>query len=504
MKRFNKRYIYYHLFADFFLGLFAVLAIGSEIIFDEGSGEFNLYALPILIAIFAAVYLLLTVYRLVFYRMSGYEMTECEIICKTGVLFRKRSIIEYSKIHAINKKQNIFQRLFGIAILTVDSGSANTAHKAEILLFESPTAVDEMLRELHVLREGGVKHTATAEAETLLDKDDPLYSFTSKRKMLYTLITIVTAVVGTVAILAIILVGMAIALALGAAGNLTAAGEAMLYGLLFFLGASLLVAVAAFIAGIIEAFVKYHDFKIEKIGTDIKISYGLLERHENSFSYEKIRAVKIRQGLIQRILGFASIKLEVIGYVEQNGNAAGDIGVLVPFCKMSEVNEILGRILPSYTPTERQTRSPRFFPYISWFTLILSVTTVLGLVVALIPMLILGTDAVVILAVGIAVLGVFALIFGIKLCSALLTYHTAGISIDGKKITVYDGGFVKQVTVMLRDSVSSVEEITTYHRARRGISSLVIHLRTNATTNEVKLPLQKREVAEMACELLKY
>ena len=40
-------------------------------------------------------------------------------------------------------------------------------------------------------------------------------------------------------------------------------------------------------------------------------------------------------------------------------------------------------------------------------------------------------------------------------------YKTAGFAIDGEKLTVYNGGYIKQITVMKRRDLSSVEAITT-------------------------------------------
>lgn len=67
------------------------------------------------------------------------------------------------------------------------------------------------------------------------------------------------------------------------------------------------------------------------------------------------------------MIGFATIKLDVIGYThENNGNKNNlEIGILVPFCKYDEVGEILGKVLPYYIPDEKQTKSVSYFPFVS-------------------------------------------------------------------------------------------------------------------------------------------
>ena len=508
MKKFDKRYIFYHLFSDFFIVLVLAFTFLSDVIFvvSEETEEItavNYQAIPYAVLIFAAIYLIFAVYRILYQRFSGYELTDTDLRCKRGVLFRKSSVLEYRKIHAINKKQNIFHKLFGIAVLTVDSGSTNTAHQAEIIVVERGAVVDALLDELHSLREGGVRGEVPKETKTLITDGDALYKFTSPKKFLYSAISIATTAffVAAFGIITILLIGICLAvLKLDFLGVL---GEYALWSVIILLGATLLSSVFAFIGTIIQSFVGYYNFKIEKKDNDIIISYGLLERHTNTFSYDRIRGVKITQGLIQRALGFAEIKLEVIGYMsESDGNNAVMLGVLIPFCKYSEISEILDKILPEYKPEERESRSPKLFPYISWFSLILGTVTVLTLLSTIIPLAILKVDA---LYIGIAsaVIVVVALItFLMKLASSLLAYNTAGITANEKKITAYSGGFIKQITVLKTRDLSSVEEVTTPLRARAGITTAVLHMRTNSTSNEVKVPIQEKASVDKALAVM--
>jgi putative membrane protein len=467
---------------------------------------FNSFALLIFASIFLVVYAILTLYRIIYYRLSGYELTEREIICLRGVLFRKRSIIEYDRIHAINKKQNIFQRLFGIATLSVDSGSANTGHRAEITVIEDAGVVDDLLTELRALRESGVKNTDAAESksEILITDSDPLYRFTSPKKILYSLITIASSAffTGAYGLLLAVLIGICnTALRLDFLGTF---GQYALWAVIILLGAMLFVSLISFIGTVIQSFVTYYSFKIEKRDNDIIISYGLFEKHENSFSYDRIRGVKITQGLVQRALGFAEIKLEVIGYVQESDkNDVVTLGVLVPFCRIQEASEIIDKILPEYKPTEKQTRSPALFPHLSWFTLILVIVSSLTAVCVLVPMAILGLGAT---SIGIAasVICILTLVILLtKLISAYLTYKTAGVAIDGDKITAYNGGFVKEITITKARNLSSVERIATPMQRKAGIESLVLHMRTNAATNEIKVKHQPIEIADIVTDIIR-
>ncbi len=498
MKRFDKGYIYSSLLSDLFGSLVVVFIFLKDFFLDEESNpEDIIAAIPIFVIVFIVVYLCLVAYRILYYKTSGYELTEKEIKCNRGVLFRKRSVLDYKKVHAINKKQTLFHRFFGIAILTVDSGSTNTSHQAEITIIEKSKVVDALLDELNALKEGGVRTAEEAKEEVLLSDQDRLYRFTSGKKMLYTLINIASTAFFTAlfGILSIIVIGVCkLMLRLDTLGTW---GEYFLYAFLITVGAMLLFSAFSFVGCMIHSFVGYHNFTITKRGNDIQISFGLLERHTNTFSYDRIKAVKISQGLVQRMLGFAAIKLEVIGYTNGNGNDNNsELGVLVPFCKYDEIGEILGKVLPNYIPDPKQTKSVSYFPFVSWFALILGVVTGIVLLQAILPMLIFHAPTAAIIAVALAVVGIGIVIFGVKALSAALGYRINGLAVINGKITAYHGGFTKNVTVFMVKNLIAAENVTTPLRQKAGITSLVMHLKTNALSNEVKVHIQNNALSE--------
>lgn len=493
MKRFDKRYVYSHLLSDFFSSLVLTFLLCEDLLFDSETDAFIGGRVAILscVVLFVVIYVCLAVYRVLYYRTSGYALTEREMRCRRGVLFRKNSVVEYTKIHAINKKQTLFHKIFGIAVLTVDSGSANTAHQAEITVVEKNAVVDALLNELHALREGGVRELSDAAEKTVLfTEDDPLYRFTSKKKFLYTFISLAATACST------LVFGGLLAVALGACQWLLQAnvmgtmGEYAVLATGIVLAVTLLCSVISFVGCVIRAFVGYHNFRITKHGNDIEISFGLLERHTNTFSCDRIKGVKITQGLFQRMLGFASIKLEVIGYVNEAGSDNVELGVLVPFCRYREAGEILAKVLPAYVPQEKQTSAAAFFPFVSWFLLIFGGITAVVAGLTALNMHLLGAAATVIGTVLVGISGAAFIPCLIVVVGAYLNYKTSGAAWDDGKITAYSGGFTKTVTVFKVRNLVAVEEVTTPLRKKAGIASLVLHLRTNALSNEVTVPIQ--------------
>jgi len=232
MKRFDKGYIYSSLLADLFYSLVTVFIFLNDFFLSEESNPDDISAaIPFFVVGYIVIFMCFVAYRILFYRTSGYELTDNEIKCNRGVLFRKRSVLEYKKVHAINKKQNIIHRIFGIAILTVDSGSANTSHQAEITIIEKSNVVDALLEELNSLKENGVRggEVETKKEEVLLSDKDSLYRFTSAKKMLYTLFNIASTAFFTAIFALLIFTVIGICKALVQLDTLGTWGEFFLY-----------------------------------------------------------------------------------------------------------------------------------------------------------------------------------------------------------------------------------------------------------------------------------
>ncbi len=502
MKRFDKGYIYSALLSDFFSSLVAIFFLFENFLFDETTkAEDIIGAIPFIVIGFIAIYLFFTVYRILYYRTSGYELTETEIKCKRGVLFKKRSVLDYKKIHAINKKQNLFHRIFDIAILTVDSGATGNSQQAEITIIEKEKTVDALVNELNALKENGTRDVedVSVEADVLLSDKDSLYNFTSKKKMLYTLINIVSTVFITALLGALVVIVIAVCKLMIQFDFL----GAFIIAALITVAAMLLFSIFSFIGCMIHSFVGYHKFTVTKQGNNIQISFGLLEKHTNTFSYDRIKAVKISQSLVQRMLGFAAIKLEVIGYTSDNANENNaEIGMLVPFCKYSEVGEILAKVLPDYIPDEKQTKAESYFPFVSWFLLVFGIVAGVSMLSAVAILQVFNVPASVISAVLLSVIGAGILVLIVKLVSAALSYKTNGIAINNGKVTAYSGGFTRNITVFMAKNLIAVENVTTPLRKKSGIASLVMHLKTNALSNEVKVHIQKDTLSEELEKLL--
>ena len=107
-----------------------------------------------------------------------------------------------------------------------------------------------------------------------------------------------------------------------------------------------------------------------------------------------------------------------------------------------------------------------------------------------------------IFAVVLATIAVGIVVFSIKALSAALSYQNNGLAVNNGKITAYYGGFIKNVTVFMSKNLIASETVTTPLRKKAGIASLVMHLKTNAMSNEIKVHIQKDTISDDVEKLL--
>ncbi len=504
MKKFDKGYFYYSLVSSLgsaFVILLAFVNIASD--YENG------FSIPFALAAYVVIYVVQVIYSALYVRASGYILTDTELRCKRGVFFRKSSVLQYSKVHAVNKKQGLIQRIFKIATLTVDSGATSNAFSSEIVIIERTEIIDRLIIEIKQRQEGNYTAPDTVlKAKKEEEIRQNYYSFTSRLKAVYSAITVCTAllclfVLSVVAVLLVSAGGYILKARVGLTIEDLAFGAAFLAVILM-----LLSSIVGLIGGILTSFIGYHDFKIYKNNDDIEVNYGLLVRHTNTFKFKRIKAIRICQGPIKKLFGFASVGLEVVGYGnnsrDNNENNNASPGVLLPLCKANEVNGLIEKILPNYTPDPVENRSRSYPAFILWPFFGITLAAVSVFAVVLTVMLMLSVKEQIIIAV--------ALLFGLVLASVLLAvavfcffqYRNAGITVGEDRLTIQNGIFVKTQTVIRKKDLIAIEKITTPKRKAAGIYSYKIHFFTNAQTNTVTVKnLDKGLAAELEA-FLKY
>ena len=505
MKKFSKSYVYYHLVVDFIIIFFIMLCFTTEMFLDSEEEFDFLTHLPEIITVFLVLfviaYALKTLYSILYLNASGYQLKENEIECKRGVLFKKRSILDYKKIHAVNKKQNLIHKIFKLAVLTLDSGSTNTAYASEILIIEKENVVDEIVAVLKSKQSG-----ETVSVEKPIEEKENLYKFTAKSRFIYSALNVLSTLLVLIvaSLIAVVLFAVALPLITKNANGWETIGIILvaLYSLIIYL----IILLAVFVISILVSFLSYYKFRIFKNTDDVEINYGFFVKNNNTFKLNKIKGVIITQGLIKRLFGFVTVKVEVIGYNEVNSkeNSSSTTGILFPLCKKSEVCENIKKVLPNFVPDQKQIGAKKYFPFISWKLLIFSIVAVSSFLITLFDLIYFNIQTDIILTVVRTFIGVYLITVTFILIGGLLAYKNNGISVNKDKITVYNGAFTKNQAVIKIKEIISIEDVTTPLRKRLGIYSGVIHFKSNSETNEVRINNVDESIIEKLKEIIKY
>ncbi len=506
MKKFSIGYVkcsfLTSLFSAAFL-LFVLSGYASDALETVNFAE----AWPFIVMVYAILYVAQVIYARLYVATSGYELTDGEIKCQRGVLFKKAAVLPYANIHSVNKKQSLFQKWFGIAELKVDSGATGKAFAAEITILEDTAVVDRLMAEIKA-RQGGTPLPAE-DAPAVCEVRENLYQFPSKLKVVYSLLSMCGAA------LAIVFIGGLAVTAVHLLSPLihfvTEEGLGpVAFAAVLSLLALVVVSALSLVGSLLSAFVAYHNFQIQKTGDDIEISYGLFVRQTNTFKLSRVKAIKILRGPVKRLFGFVTVQIEVVGYGVETGSGKSDEtenaghGILFPLCGRKQVAAMLETILPGYAPSPIAHTSGSYGAFVLWGLVWAAVATGYSVAVSTVLLLLFSAPATAFTvslwlhAVGWGIAAIVILIVG------ALQWNSAGLAILDNTLTLQNGGFIRRTTVINASNVVALENITTPCRQKRGIYTYKIHFFTNSQTNTVTVKNLNAGVATQLEALLRY
>jgi putative membrane protein len=109
------------------------------------------------------------------------------------------------------------------------------------------------------------------------------------------------------------------------------------------------------------AALRLYDFRLTRIGDDLRVTYGFFTRVTATIPIRRIQTVTVRRGWLARRLGRASIRVETAG--GRTRSAAGEREWVAPIVRETEVGALLREVLPGAVTPEESWRGvhPRAF-----------------------------------------------------------------------------------------------------------------------------------------------
>jgi putative membrane protein len=275
----------------------ALFFVGSSF---AGTGVVDSPLLPIALAVVGVA--AAVAWEVAYYRRFAYELTTDTLDVHSGVVSRRDREIPLRRIQNVDISRNVVQRALGIA--AVEFETAGGGDTEATLRFVAAPEAKRLQRELARLKEG-------ADAATRDEDGDALFEIADEDLAVLSVASIDPRVVSLVAFF----------LPFAA----TRAPDSVVEGAFVLLTALAAVAgvVTVWVASAAVTFARYYGFRLSRVGDELRYERGLLQRYDGSIPLDKVQSVTVRENLVMRALGYASLAVETAGYAPGSSPSGG-------------------------------------------------------------------------------------------------------------------------------------------------------------------------------------
>jgi len=314
-------------------------------------------ALPYLITAAVAVMSLGAVIGLLAYLNFRFRIENSQFMVKKGIISRKRLVLDFDRVQAINITEPVYFRPFKLATLTLESaGSSGEEVKLNGVYKADAVAVRQMV--LAHQRQSPQADADTAQVQTAtLDEDRVLLTRNLGKVILYGLtnngLWVFAGLFGSAFGSQAENIGEWIPKSWVSSWDayVQAGVENKIAGLLFiiFLTLSILLALS-----VVAAILQFYGFKLVRAGERIIRTSGLFELKEVSLKTSKVQAVTHSQNIFALLLGVRHILLRQAGFIQNAQQAMGRNFVIISLSE-SEAAQITQEMINGITPDSLPT-----------------------------------------------------------------------------------------------------------------------------------------------------
>nr|WP_237087034.1 PH domain-containing protein [Paenibacillus ihbetae] len=472
---------------------------------------------------------LLLLYGYLRWKRFAYTLEEDKILIQRGVLFREELSIYAGRIHTMNTEQPLLQRLLGLTQIRIETPGksedggvlpAVTDHEAERLQLW----LRDRTRALQPDRPAAQTHDAAAYADGGIvnaDGAEPMIEGTSPHERMVSWERDTAEASGNTQgagsdggypndrgnvappasvspeersillqlpsrrLLTAALSSPNLSLALAFVGGILSFADDLLpdqiYQSLFqsagrilpghWAGIAILAVVLAWLLSVILYMIKYAGFTVERIGKQISVSYGLLEKKRLLFSPERVLAATVKEGIFRRWFGYAEVKVHVLTSESEKHF------MLHPLIKTADIPELLARVTPQLD-VQAITASPP--PHAKWMYLRWKLAFAAAVSIGCIWYF--------------GWLGMLSLLlFPFAIGWGLAAHRDSGLNITGKQLTIRSRFLALSTKYIRRPQIIAIEVTGTRRQRRRGLLSLQVKM-ILSDINESLVGMDEREI----------
>ncbi|MFC3959897.1 PH domain-containing protein [Halovivax cerinus] len=339
-------------------------------------------------------------YAVAYYYRFEYELTEDTFDIASGVLSRRDREIPFGRVQNVDVRQGVVSRILGIAVVTIETAGGGSSEAT--LSFVSDDEAARLQREIRrrtaardrpTRREDGVDPSADERAPVSGDPSQTasdsgadvtpsgapvdtrpessardqrpesapdgtayrprqLFALEMRELLLYSFASFRKAAVAALGFLTLFGMDFVVEYLLSVTDAVTqgsATGGGMPTRSLVFGTVSVAHAVAVtYAVSIAYTFVSYYGFRLGRAGDDLVYERGLLQRYSGSIPLEKVQSVTITDNPVQRLIGYAGLRVETAGYGPDSDSGSQSA---VPFARRPRAQTFAERLSGVEPPT---------------------------------------------------------------------------------------------------------------------------------------------------------
>ena len=478
-KKFRNHFsiVFERLGAGFVAFAMIFLYEGAELLGDIGTflqdidnlKDELLVILLIIVAIFTlfAIVLGIQIFR---WSKTYISIQNQAIVIEVNTLKRKKNTIGIKNISNINLEQNLFEMLMGTYKVKMDTNSMSTADATDVkIVLKKEDAKAFQVKILSMIE------------ESTENKDESQNGALTKGAGLVEMLIHGFFSISVLAVL------IALGSIMGAVGIVSEIlrGETFSGEIIPIIFSMLILGLTMFWR-IAKGFVQYYDFKIQRMGERLYISYGLWKKVSYTIPVDKINALKLVQSPQARIAGMYMAELVNVGMGDDESEAQS---FLLLYDKKVRIQEKIKMFLPEFADElETEVRMQPVKVWIVWLIpaaiYLLVMSAILGVVNEFAKEILLIAVAVV------ATITVFVVMYVVG------NYFTRGCHVGEKTLKLADGNFGKTILLVKYNKIQYVETKQNFLAKKFGTQKGEIYLLASTRNRMHNIPYFQEEQLE--------
>ncbi len=318
------------------------LRIAGILLFSVVTSGGDGFGIAVLVGLVALGLLLTVGWEYARFQRIDYELTPDTFDVRSGVFSRREREIPFHRIQNVDIEQNVVHRLLGIAEVRLETAGGGSTEAQ--LQYVSRTEADRLQDVISDRKRG-----ATAGEESDAVADETIFELTDREHIILGLVSADFRFLGFFSVLLPVIVPQV-------AGALDPSTR-----LLLLLGPALaFVALVGFwlLSGFLQI-LRYYDFTLTRHGEELRYERGLLQRYTGTVPLSKVQTVTLRENVLARTLGYASLVIQTAGYAPGQGDS--QVESAVPIAKRDRAVALAREIEPfgdiSFTRPPKRARS---------------------------------------------------------------------------------------------------------------------------------------------------